>query len=511
MPSRVELAAQEILRQRSLAVIGFGNPLDFLFDKQKIVVDAKTRTLALLAGRRGGKTVVAGAKLFLEALRNPRSISLYLALSRNSAEDIMWPEIREWGRRLNIPDDCFNDSRLRVYLPNGSRIIVTGTDDTATIERWRGTKLACAIVDECGSQPDSILTSLVRDILRPALVDLQGDLWLIGTPGFVADGYWFHLTNPERNSKTPLFSDWNILNNPHIPHAAQELRDILESEGWIAPPDICAILGIPVKVDEKGIPLAPSAAFMREWLGRWCIDLGELVYPYSDLLCGIDSLPTHNTAGNFLDPELWRFVIGVDVGVVDDTAIGVVAAHPDDSRDFIVSTEKHSRMLTNALADRLRELRLQYKGAPIIIDSGGMGKYHATDVQERYGIGVIAAEKTEKASHVRLYRERMQAGKVAILRGECNDVIRDEYTRIPWDKKKLLPKEGSTDHAADCILYAWRYLSHFTVKDTAVKPKRGSAEWHKLVAKEIQEKMEKEIWEARNQVSQGGILEMFPS
>ncbi len=479
--------------------------------------------LAILAGRRGGKTVVAGAKLLLGALQHPRSLSVYLALSRDSARDIMWPEIVAWGERLNIPSECFNETTMRIRLPNGSRIVITGTDDMKTIERWRGTKIAGAIVDECGSQPDSILTMIITSILRPATIDLQGYIWCIGTPGFVGSGYWWDLTNPERVSQVPLFSDWNMLSNPHIPHAANELREILAFEGWRAPPDICILLGLPIQYDESKCKhhhvlerhnadceiLPATATFVREYLGRWCIDLGELVYPYSDALCGIDDLPLRNAAGTVLDSNNWRFVIGVDVGVVDDTAIAILAANVHDVRDFVVATEKHKAMLTNALADRLRHLRVLYKGAPIIIDSGGMGKYHATDVQERYGIGVIAAEKQEKASNIRIFRDRMLSSRVAILRGECNDAIRDEYTRIAWDKNKLLPSKASTDHAADAVLYAWRYLKNYVARDKLELPPQGSAEWHKLIQAEIQAKMEAEIKKARQQVSNGGILAMF--
>ena len=520
--SRIELAAQEILRERATATKAYADPRDFLFDRQKEVIACSARMLAILAGRRGAKTVVAGAKLLLAAMQNPRSLSVYLALSRESAQDIMWPEMVAWGERLGIPAACFNDSKMRIYLPNGSRIVITGTDDMRTIERWRGGKLACVVIDECGAQPESILTMLITSILRPALIDLQGAMWLIGTPGFVGSGYWWDLTGPERVSKAPLFSDWTMLDNPHIPHAANELREILADEGWRAPPDICIRLGLPLQYDtskcthgpvfghnEECELLPPTATFMREYLGRWCIDVGELVYPYSDALCGIDELPLRNQAGCILDSNNWRFVIGVDVGVVDDTAISVVAANSDDVRDFIIETEKHQKMLTNALADRLRQLRVVYKGAPVVIDSGGMGKYHATSVQEQFGVGVIAAEKVEKASHIRIFRDRMLSQRVAILRGACNDAIRDEYTRIAWDKNKLLPKKDAVDHSADSVLYAWRYLRNYVKRDKVELPPKGSAEWHILIAKEIQAKMETEIRKAREEVTNGGILSMF--
>jgi terminase large subunit-like protein len=503
------LAARAIIAARATAKSVFRDIKDFLFPQQLSVFNLAVRMLVILAGRRGGKTVVAGARLLRGALEHPRSLSLYLALSRESARDIMWPELKAWGERLGIPDACFNDNSMRVTLPNGSRIVVSGTDDTRTIERFRGSKLAGVVIDECGSQPDSLLTALIVDILRPALADLKGYMWLIGTPGLVANGYWYSVSGPERTSNVPLFH-WNMLNNPHIPHAAEEMRLVLEENGWTAPANDCEYLGIDVRLDENGEPIPATAGFVREWLGRWCVDVGELVYPYSDALCAVDELPKHNASNGFLYPSDWRFGIGVDVGVVDATAISVIAVHPNDSNDYIVSTELHSTMLTNALADRLRELQLQYPGAPIVIDSGGMGKYHATDVQERYAVSLEAADKREKAAHIRIFRDRMLSGRVKVLRGKCNDAIRDEWTRLPWDKKRLLPKEGCDDHAADSVLYIWRKMRHYTSKDTADAPQFGTKEWQAKQKQMEAARMEAEILQLRQEADEPtSILDRF--
>lgn len=497
--AKAKLAAELILKKRRTVKIEVGDPLDFVFDRQNEVLSCEARILAILAGRRGGKTVVAGGQLLRGALKHSGSLSLYLALSRDSARDIMWPELLEWGKRLGIPDVCFIEHRLRVILPNGAQIIVAGTDDIRHIETRRGSKWAGVIIDECGSQPNELLKSLIN-LLRPGLTDLQGYLWLIGTPGLTGEGYWWDITNPDRTAKMPLFAEWNMLNNPHLPHAREEMLQVCEENGWIW--------------DEEN-PTRSTPTFVREWLGKWCIDLGELVYPYSDKLCGFDpangphGLPTHNDAGHPLHPEDWRYVIGVDIGYVDDTAIVVMAANGNDVHDYIIQTDLHKHMLTNALSERLWELREDFNGACIVMDSGGMGKYHSADVQERYAVPLEAAEKTEKASYIRLYRDRMLAGRVRIFRGPCNTPLREDYTRLPWDKQKLLPKAGLRDHAADAALYGWRRLNHFTAQDPLRRAQIGSPEWYAEFQRKQLEKVEAEIMAARMQQTVQPLLARF--
>lgn len=411
---------------------------DTLFAAQKRVWDCAERFYAVLFGRRTGKTFLAAAKLITGSKKRP-GLYVYLALTQRSARLIVWPIIRALAEREGLGQYLHEQTLTIGPLPNGSQVICTGTDDMRTIETWRGTKLTGVVVDECGSQADSLLRYLIDDILRPALLDVQGWLMLCGTPGLVMAGYWFELTGPERISKVPVFRG-TVYDNPTIPHAARELEAMCEEKGWTR----------------------ETPTFRREWLAEWCEDTGSLVFPLGPQN-HIDALPIRSRSGVPLNPNEWRYVIGVDVGVVDATAIAVVAAHPDDPREFVVRTEKWDRWITDQLAGRLRELKAIYPNAPIVLDTGGMGKLHAEELSRRFAIPVRAAEKREKESAVRVTRDLLLAGRVLVLTGPSNDPLRDEWAALDWDKTGRLPNPNAAhgDHASDATGYALRALRHY--------------------------------------------------
>lgn len=412
--------------------------VEMLFPAQRRVWDCTARFFAVLFGRRTGKTFLAAAKLVTSA-KARGGLYVYLALTQRSARLIVWPIVRALAEREGLGQYIHEQTLTLGPLPNGSMIICTGTDDMRTIETWRGTKLSGVVVDECGSQPDSLLRYLIDDILRPALLDVQGWLMLCGTPGLVMAGYWFDLTGPQRMGKVPVFPG-TVYDNPTIPHAASELEAMCEEKGWTR----------------------DTPTFRREWLAEWCEDTGSLVFPLGPQNHA-DALPTKSRTGAPLDPNAWRYVIGVDVGVVDATAIAVVAAHPHDPREWVVRTEKYQRWITDQLAGRLRELRAIYPGSPIVLDTGGMGRLHAEELMRRFGLPIRAAEKREKESAIRVTRDLLLAGRILVLTGAANDSLRDEWAALGWDKTGRLPDPNAThgDHASDATGYALRALRHY--------------------------------------------------
>lgn len=412
---------------------------DTLFAAQRRVWDCTARFYAVLFGRRTGKTFLAAAKLVFSAKRMRGGLFVYLALTQRSARLIVWPIIRALAEREGLGQFLHEQTLTLGPLPNGSMIICTGTDDMRTIETWRGTKLAGVVVDECGSQPDSLLRYLIDDILRPALLDVQGWLMLCGTPGLVMAGYWYELTGPAALGNVPVFHG-TVYDNPTIPHAARELAAMCDEKGWTR----------------------ETPTFQREWLAVWCEDAGALVFPLGPANHA-DMLPVRSRTGAPLSLDGWRYVIGVDVGVVDATAIAVVAAHEHDPREWVISTEKHSRWIVDQLAGRLRELLAIYPSTPVVLDTGGMGKLHAEELQRRFGLPIRPAEKREKESAIRVTRDLLLAGRIVVLSGPANDALRDEWAALGWDKTGRLPNPNAThgDHASDATGYALRTLRHY--------------------------------------------------
>jgi hypothetical protein len=126
-------------------------------------------------------------------------------------------------------------------------------------------------------------------------------------------------------------------------------------------------------------------------------------------------------------------------------------------------------MLTDQFRKRLVELRDLYKPARRPrVDTGGMGKVYAEDCTRR-GVAVEPAEKREKEANIRLFRDRLIAGRTKVLEGHCDDLL-DEWASLGWDDDRRLPSDDHEDHAADATLYSWRDLQHYRETDAPKPP-----------------------------------------
>lgn len=447
--TRAEAAAllAVLERRKSHGEVDFAS---HLFSQQRTCYYDTARQIPALAGRRAGKSTTVAARLLRRIYRRPNTWSLYLALTRMSAKRILLPAVRQVLRDLGIGYKI-NLTDLEVHLKGGGSLLLGGVDTQDQIERYRGMAYQEAAVDECGSFPSIRLKALSQDVLRAALMDHRGSLIFTGTPGYVPAGYWHEISGP---GSRMVVHHWTVLDNPHIPHAAQELAEVLEENGWTE----------------------DHPTFQREWMGRWVEDLGALVYPYDEEKNRALVLPTRTPNGIPIDPSRWRYTMGIDVGVVEASAIVVVASHPELPSDYGVHAEKILGMQTHQLAARIRELLKVFPG-PVVCDTQGIGKGHADELASRYGLPIEAATKHEKASAIRILRDRILAGEVKLLAGATEE-LRDEWRVVVWDEQKLNHKRDQDDHCSDAFLYALRRHRNYRTSFRSTEPEVGSREYY---------------------------------
>jgi hypothetical protein len=94
----------------------------------------------------------------------------------------MWGVLQEMDEKYKIGCD-FLEGRLTVKHPNGATLRLLGADQKNFIRRIRGVKSPGIGIDECQEFSDSVLQSLVDDVVTPCLADYS-DGWLActGTP-----------------------------------------------------------------------------------------------------------------------------------------------------------------------------------------------------------------------------------------------------------------------------------------------------------------------------------------
>jgi hypothetical protein len=144
---------------------------------------ARYRWSVLVCHRRFGKTVCMINHLIKSALmckhKNPRFA--YIAPTFKQAKSIAWDYMKQFTAK--IPATKFNETELRVDLPNGSRITLLGAENS---DGLRGIYLDGCVIDEYAN----IDGKLFSEIIRPALSDRKGYCVFIGTPAGMNNNFY---------------------------------------------------------------------------------------------------------------------------------------------------------------------------------------------------------------------------------------------------------------------------------------------------------------------------------
>ena len=143
----------------------------------------KHRWSVLVCHRRFGKTVCMINHLIKSALmcphKNPRFA--YIAPTFKQAKSIAWDYMKQFTDK--IPLTKFNETELRVDLPNGARITLLGAENS---DGLRGIYLDGCVIDEYAN----IEGKLFAEIIRPALSDRKGYCVFIGTPAGMNNNFY---------------------------------------------------------------------------------------------------------------------------------------------------------------------------------------------------------------------------------------------------------------------------------------------------------------------------------
>ena len=143
----------------------------------------KHRWSVLVCHRRFGKTVCMINHLIKSALmcklKNPRFA--YIAPTFKQSKSIAWDYMKQFTDK--IPYIKFNETELRVDLPNGARITLLGSDSP---DGLRGIYLDGCVIDEYAN----VNSKLFPEIIRPALSDRKGYCVFIGTPAGMNNNFY---------------------------------------------------------------------------------------------------------------------------------------------------------------------------------------------------------------------------------------------------------------------------------------------------------------------------------
>jgi hypothetical protein len=416
------------------------------FDKQVAFLEDRARRKALFVARRSGKTWAIAVALIKYALEEPATKCLYYGLTRESAWNTIYlhmlePLCRQFGINVKV-----NLTMQTLTFDNASYIKVMGDDASdKQINHGLGGTYKGVVFDECQAINHD-LDSWVNAKLAPAMVDLDGTIILAGTAGVhMGDRFWFRVTKTE-GVREPGWSvhSWTPFDNPFL---GNKIRAFLDHE---------------ISLDKD---FEDSPDYHREWLCRWVVESSARIYKYDPLKNGLAS-------HDFTSP-LWRYVIGLDFGYEDDTAIVVGAFHPHDDVAYIVDSWKKPRMDLVEVATVLAEWRERYR--PIQIVGDCQNKQLVQSLRERHYIPIIEAEKLGKVEHIAAMNTDFRRQKLKVIEANNRALIK-EWDELLWDERKRLlghfqENPSKDNHLADAALYMHHGSKHFrAVPAPAIDP-----------------------------------------
>ena len=415
------------------------------FPAQDAFINDTSRYIAACCTRRAGKSTALAIKFIKTMEKHPKSQSLYLALTQESAKQIMWDALRDLSDKykLNLK---FLESGLTIQHPNGAKLHLMGADLANFIRRLRGRKFAGVAIDE-GQEFGPHLGTLINDILTPSISDYEdGWLALTGTPGPTPQGLFFDITQNNKYGYSNY--KWSILDNPHMPNAKEFIEDLKKRQEW---------------TDD-------NPTLLREWRGQWVLDLQSLWVQYHEGRNHYVDLPPNHK---------WNHVMGVDIGFKDADAIAIIAWSETCPETYLIEEDIQAGQTISQLVKRIDELQKKYNVYKIVMDEGGLGKKIGEEIRRRFGCPLEPADKANKQDNVTFLNDDLRRGKFK-AKG-ASKFAQDSYmVRIDWDKstpKRVALKPGFHSDIIDAVLYAFRESYAFTHLPGPAKPKWGTKEY----------------------------------
>lgn len=431
------------------------------FPAQNNILDSRNfRFKALQATRRAAKSTTEVMDHLEIMEQYPGSRSLYGGITLDSTTEICWDVFKEFDEKYKMRLK-FNEQKKILRHPNGSRVRLFGIDASERqMRKILGQKLRKVSIDEAGSITQDV-GKLCYQMIRPALIDLAPFSWLslLGTCENIPGTFFEKVTNgSEKGAPWEVFK-WSALDNPFLADKFQaEIDDILKS-------------------NPKNIE---ASWFKTHYLNEWCTD--------DDLL--IISLA--NAVYREFNPQEYPnpvYTLGVDLGYNDASSFTISCYGSKHKKLALVKSFKSVAMDLTDVADMIHKLKTQYPICRFIVD--GANKQGVEEMKNRHKLPLEIAEKTDKATYLRLLKDDVRTGVIEIDPNECKDLV-DEWEKLIWkDEKREKEDDRCENHCSDSALYNWRSCYNYLWERRPVKPGIHTEErllqWEKKQAVSMQE------------------------
>lgn len=419
-----------------------------LFPAQRRFWEHPAKLRAQVCGRRAGKTSGAARAILAKALTVSNANVIVVETSRTSqASKTFQAALEQEAKRGGIALKP-NRQELIYTLESGTRIHIMGAYDRRQADSIRGVeRLALMYIDEPASFRPSVLEYILDEAGGAALMDLDGEVVLSGTPGAACIGPFYDITEAGKRSGWHI-THWTARDNPHIAHATQWMEARRKERGWST----------------------SHPVYLREYEGRWVKDLESLCYPY---------LASRNAADGLPDVGGWSYYLGLDYGYIDSTAWVVWATSPHTPVAYCVESGKASGLTPSDAAERVRMLDSRYRFTQRVGDTGGIGKAYVEEVRKRFGIRIQPADKREKRAGMEFMAGSMRDGLVKWIVGANADYV-EEMSVLQWNEQRTEPDPRFADHLCDGGIYGYKATPHYLYQPPKPGPANPLEAWQQM-------------------------------
>ena len=439
----------------------------FCFDQQLAFIQDPALYKTAVCSRRAGKTIACAADLISTAISNKDVLCLYITLSAKNAKKLVWKELLKINREFKLGGEP-NISELTITFSNGSQVACSGANTADEIEKFRGLPIKKCYIDECQSFP-AYLAELIDEVIEPALLDHNGTLCLIGTPGPLLMGYFYDCSLNREWSH----HEWTFFDNPFIAQKSGQTHQQLLNR----------------VLKRRGVQIS-DPSIQREYFGKWILDSNSLVVRYD----------VNKNDFVELKPQLkYHYILGIDIGFKDADALAILAYSDDDPTTYLVDELITPKQGITELVGQINLLDGKYHVTKMVMDMGGLGKKIGEELIKRYQIPVEAADKTRKMENIELMNDALRTGKLMAKKG--SRFAQDSYlVEIDRDKSrpdKIVVSNRYHSDIIDSVLYAFKFSPAYAYVPPKPPPKPGTKEWA--------DKQQDEMWEKE---LEGHIQEM---
>ena len=443
--------------------------------QRKFILDPSRRK-AVLSGRRNGKTFGFARQLYLTALAKPGSSSLYVALTRTSAKDIIWLELLDLLNKLDLPAEIHH-TELKITLPNQSVIRITGCSDSSDLARFRGVANDLVILDETQDWAD-FLEDFIRKVIEPTLVDRQGTLCIGGTPNEKLYGYFWKVTTGRMLGWSQ--HQYSIFSNTFFGKPPSARVWTVEQANARATQELESAK------TERGLT-EDHPIYITEYLGQWPTTSSHILY--ADF-CSANLIPA--------EPVGWErgfLTLGMDLGFMDHTAFVLYAQSPDN-RLTIIKSWSRPGMVLEQIVIQLRQHLAKYPDIRFVVDYAN--KQLCESITQSYQIALEPAKKEDKKGGIALLNSDLRTRNISIVE-PGNEALIEQLKHLEWDKDRQKEAEGQPADLCDAFLYGYRsYLVDNMPLQTEkaltktgpmlnINPDEGIEYWQKRINKATQE------------------------